>query len=327
MILPTFELHQPSSLAELRAICTGLETTGESYDFMAGGTDVLPNYKNRINARSHVISLSKLEGCNTIAVDRIGALASLTDIARHPELGRHYPGLVEAAGQVSSPPLRNMGTLGGNLLLDTRCYYLNQSEFWRASKGYCMKADGDVCLVVPQKEICYATYSGDLAPVLLTLDATLHFHDIHGQDEAAERSVPIREFYALDGIQRFHKAPGELLTAISIPENARQLRTGYHKLRVRDTIEYPVMGVAMALSSKAGKIERLELAVTGAEAIPIHYGDLGFTGRQIDDGCADELRAALCSRVQTYRNVPFPPSYRKAMAGEFAGDLLMKLGD
>ena len=322
MILPTFDLHQPTSLEELRDLCADLDGRGESYDFMAGGTDVLPNYKNRLNPRTHVISLSKLGSLDSISLDRIGALATITDIAGHPELAEHYPGIAEAARQVSSPPLRNMGTLGGNLLLDTRCYYFNQSEFWRASKGYCMKADGDVCLVVPQKEICYATYSGDMAPILLVLDATMHFAGTDG-----ERSVPMREFYALDGIKRFDKKAGELLTAVSLPAGSRQLRTGYRKLRVRDTIEYPVMGVAMGLTSKDGIIERLEVAVTGSEAIPIHYGDLGFKGRKIDEDCADALRDELCSRVQTYRNVPFPPSYRKAMSGEFARDPLLSLAD
>lgn len=325
MILPTFELYQPTSLTDLASLCARLQEQGEAYDFMSGGTDVLPNYKNRLNARAHLISLSKIEGLDRIETHRIGALSTITAICEHPELAEHYPGLVEAARQVSSPPLRNMGTLGGNLLLDTRCYYFNQSEFWRASKGYCMKADGDACLVVPQKEICYATYSGDMAPILLCLDARLVLQDM--ARDGSERTVPIREFYTLDGIKRFHKEPSELLVAIEIPESSRKLRTGYHKLRVRDTIEYPVMGVAMGLASDSGKIQDLQIAVTASEAIPVHYGDLGFSGRTLDEDCADALRDELCSRVQAWRNVPFPPSYRKAMAGEFVRDLLLQLAD
>ncbi|MEZ5989629.1 MAG: FAD binding domain-containing protein [Planctomycetota bacterium] len=320
MILPTFELHQPRTLDELIATARGLRDAGEAFDYMAGGTDVLPNYKNRLNAKPHVVSLALCEGLDEVRADRIGARATIADIARDPVLAEHWPGLVEAARQVSSPPLRNLGTLGGNLLLDTRCFYFNQSGFWRDAKGNCLKAEGDVCLVVPQEEICYATYSGDMAPMVLVLDATLH---LAGPD--GERAVRARDFWAFDGITRFHKRPEELLTAVSFPDAARGLRTGYRKLRVRDTIEYPVMGVAMGLEAAGGKVARLELAVTGSEAVPLYYGDLGLGGRTIDAGLGEELDRKLVRTVNAYRNVPFPPSYRKAMAGVFARDLLATL--
>ncbi len=320
MILPTFELHHPTTITELVEIARDLTAQGEAFDYMAGGTDVLPNYKNRLNPRPHVISLARLAGLDEIGVDRIGARALVDDLARSSVLSEHYPGLVEAARSVSSPPLRNLGTIGGNLLLDTRCWYFNQSEFWRESKGYCMKADGDVCLVVPQKEICYATYSGDLAPVLLVLDARV---TLVGPD--GERTVPLREFYEFDGITRFLKGPAELLTAVDIPSSSRELRTGYRKLRMRDTIEYPVAGVALALHTDGDKVGRLEVAVTGTEAIPLWYGDLDLTGQPATPATAEALQEALVDRVTCYRNVPFPPGYRKAMTGEYARELFSAL--
>ncbi len=325
MRLPDFDLHYPTSLEDIQGLTKKFLETGEDFDFIAGGTDVLPNYKNRLNPKRQVISLSKVQGLNKISPNCIGALARVRDIAAHKELGIHFPGLVQAAKLVASPILRNLATLGGNLLLDTRCYYFNQSEFWRASKGYCLKADGDECLVVPQKEICYATYSGDLAAILLVLNAEF---ELHGPDGV--RKIPARAFYRGDGIERFVKKPEEVLTFIHIPETQSKtrgpaLKTAYRKLRARDTIEYPVMGVAMGLKTEGDRISQLEVAVTGSEAIPVWYGDLGFNGERICQDTAEGLKKALLNRVKTYKNVPFPPGYRRSMAGEFVKELLLTL--
>ena len=325
MRLPDFELHHPTSLDEIKDLTKQLQENGESFDFIAGGTDVLPNYKNRLNPQRQVISLSKVEGLAEISPTRIGALARVRDIAEHKELGALFPGLTQAAKLVASPILRNLATLGGNLLLDTRCYYFNQSEFWRASKGYCLKADGDECLVVPQKEICYATYSGDLAPIFLVLDAQFELQGPEGV-----RKIPAREFYRFDGIQRFQKKPEEVLAFIHIPSSASgtngpSLKTGYRKLRARDTIEYPVMGVAMGLATQGDIIAQLEIAVTGSEAIPIWYGDLGFKGERVCEDSAIGIQKALLDKVKTYKNVPFPPGYRRSMAGEFVKELFSVL--
>lgn len=320
MILPPFELHKPETLDEVVATVKSLRQSGEDFDYMAGGTDVLPNYKNRLNAKPHVVSLSALRELATISTESIGALANVEDLAHDPQIAEHFPALADAAGLISSPPLRNLGTVGGNLLLDTRCYYFNQSEFWRDSKGYCLKADGDVCLVVPQKEICYATYSGDLAPVFLALDAEF---ELLGPD--GMRSVKMREFYEFDGIKRFKKSADEMLVRVNLPASARGLTTGYRKLRARDTIEYPVMGVAIAVRTTEDRIDELHVAVTGSEAIPLYYGDLGLNGAGASEDTAIKLQEALLDKVVCYRNVPFPPGYRKAMAGEFGRELFLEL--
>ena len=173
---------------------------------------------------------------------------------------------------------------------------------------------------MPQKEICYATYSGDLAPVFLVLDATMELAGPNGT-----RSVPIREFFEFDGIKRFHKQPGELLTDVTIPSASRGLSTGYKKLRVRDTIEYPVMGVAMGLRVEGGKIVDLRVAVTGSEAVPLYYGDLGLNGQPAKAELGDQIEEKLLEQLKTYRNVPFPPGYRRAMGGRFAKALYEEL--
>lgn len=318
MILPPFELHQPSTLDEAMATAQKLRDEGMAFDFMAGGTDVLPNYKNRLNARRQVIGLGGVAELTSIDDTSIGALARIDDVARDERVRALWPTLAKAAGLIASPPLRRLGTVGGNLLLDTRCYYFNQSEFWRASKGYCLKADGDVCLVVPQKETCYATYSGDLAPILLVHDAELEF-----RSPDSGRRVKLRDFFAYDGIRRFEKAADEVLVRIHVEPTA--LATDYLKLRARDTIEYPVMGVAMGVATKEGLVTDLRVAVTGSEAVPLYYADLGLMGAAVDASTADRVHEALLDRIQCYRNVPFPPGYRKAMGAEFGRSLFLQL--
>ncbi|MCA8969424.1 MAG: FAD binding domain-containing protein [Planctomycetes bacterium] len=320
MILPPFELHQPTTVDDAIELATQLRKDGVAFDWMAGGTDVLPNYKNRLNARDHVIALGRVDELTSIGKNSIGALARIEDVARNARVQSDWPTIAKAASLISSPPLRNLGTVGGNLLLDTRCYYFNQSEFWRDSKGYCLKADGDVCLVVPQKETCYATYSGDLAPILLVLDVELEFRGPNGA-----RRVPLRSFFEYDGIKRFEKSPDELLVRVFVPSTDDALRTDYLKLRARDTIEYPVMGVAMGLRTKGGKVADLRVAVTGSEAVPLYYGDLGLGGAAVDEATADAVQAALLDKITCYRNVPFPPGYRKAMGGEFGRKLFLDL--
>ena len=168
MILPPFELHRPRSVDEAIGIASGLDG---DFDYVAGGTDLLQNYKNRLNRKGHLVSLADLPEMRGISATRIGALERLADIERSPVILDRLPGVARAASQIASPLVRESGTVWGNILVETRCFYFNQSFFWRQSKGFCLKADGDACLVVPQKEICYAAYSGDIAPVLLALDA------------------------------------------------------------------------------------------------------------------------------------------------------------
>lgn len=320
MILPSFELHEPSTVEEALSIAS--EVQGD-FDFLAGGTDLLPNYKQRLNPHKHVIFLGGIEELHAISGSQIGALATLSQIEAHPVVAEHYPGLVEAAALVASPLIRNSATLGGNILLDTRCYYFNQSHFWRESKGYCLKADGDVCLVVPQKEICYATYSGDTAPVLMCYGADVGLAGPEGR-----RRVPMRDFFRHDGIARFVKKRSEILTDVRFPDDAPSLRAGYEKLRIRDTIDFPLVGVAVGLRlSDDGALADLSVVVNATNTTPLLMDAVTreFIGQPLSQETAAAVAAQVKARTTPYRNVWLSPQYRKEMVGVLTERLLMRL--
>ena len=319
MILPPFELHRPRSVDEALEIARSLDG---DYDYIAGGTDLLQNYKNRLNARSHVISLTDCEELREISQTRIGALARLADVERHPVLQERYPGIVAAVSQIASPLIRESGTVGGNLLVETRCFYFNQTYFWRRSKGFCLKADGDNCLVVPQKEICYATYSGDLAPVLLVLDASFA---LRGPD--GDRIVPAREFFQPDGIKKHVMEKGEIITHVEIPEEAATMRSDYQKLRLRDSFDYPVLGVAGGLRRQNGTVEDLQVVVNAVSWTPLHFEEVtkGARGEALTDDLIDQVADEIADRCQPVKNTYLSPPYRKRMIGVFVRRVLKAL--
>ncbi len=320
MILPTFELHQPADLASAVAM---VGTHRANCDILAGGSDLLPNYKQRLNAKPHVVSLEHVSELRECTTTRLGAMVRLADIVRHSEITAKLPVLARAAAQVASPLILEQATIGGNLMLDTRCFYFNQSLFWRESKGYCLKAEGDVCLVVPQKEVCYATNSSDLAPVLTALGATLQ---LAGEDGV--RQVSLRDFYRHDGIARFDRRPGEILAYIDIPESAQSLRADYRKLRIRDAIDFPAAGCAVALRTQRGLLEELHVTIGAVDTTPRSFDLLcaDFVGRPLDAVTAQEVAALVTNRVKPYNNVPLSPTYRKQMVGVMLKRMLIELG-
>ncbi len=320
MILPSFELHEPSTVDEALEIASSVHG---DFDFLAGGTDLLPNYKQRLNPHKHVIFLGGIDELHTISGAQIGSLATLSQIEAHPVVAERYPGLVEAVTQVASPLIRNSATLGGNLLLDTRCYYFNQSHFWRESKGYCLKADGDVCLVVPQKEICYATYSGDTAPVLMCYGADVGLAGPEGR-----RRVPMRDFFRHDGIARFVKKRQEILTDVRFPDDAPSLRAGYEKLRIRDTIDFPLVGVAAGLRlSDDGALADLCVVVGATNTTPLLMDAVTreFVGQPLNEETAAAVAGQVKDKTTPYRNVWLSPQYRKEMVGVLTERLLLRL--
>lgn len=319
MILPAFELHRPTTLEE--ALELGARFAPD-VDYIAGGTDLLQNYKNRLNVMPQVVALEGVGELRGVDVGRIGAMERLTDVAEHPVVRERWPGLAEAISHVASPLVRNSGTIGGNLLVETRCYYFNQTHWWRTTKGSCMKAESDECLVIPQKERCWAAYSGDLAPVLLVLGASVEL-----AEGASRRVVPLAGFYRGDGIGKNVLARGEILVAVRIPEEAAGLRAGYRKLRLRDTLDYPEMGVAAALRLDAsGRIEELRAATTAVDVVP-HLRDFAreHRGRRLPE-VLDDVCAEMEERAQPKKNTSMPVGYRKKMVRVFLGRLLRELG-
>jgi len=325
MILPAFRLHRPTSVEQALLVAGDC---GSDFDYVGGGTDLIPNYKNRLNARGNVISLSRAsalgEPLRRSSGDdfAVGAMCRLADLGRDGGLRESLPGLAEAIDTVATPLVRQSATIGGNQLVETRCYYFNQTFDWRASKGFCMKADGDVCLVVPQKETCYAIYAGDTAPVLMTLGARYILIGLEGS-----REVPADDFYRPDGIRKNTMAKDEILAEIRIPAAAVRARSGYEKLRIRDSFDFPDMGVAAALWTDGPRIEKLSVAVTAVSMTPTLFPEVtdAVAGETLTADLIRHVAEEIRRRSQPVRNVIFPPSYRKKMVGVFTRRLLTRL--
>ncbi len=321
MHLDPFELHRPTSLAETLGLAQEL---GGGFDYLAGGTDLLPNYKMHLNLKPHLVALDRVPELGRYDLDRIGAMVRLADLERDPALAAAYPALAEALRTVATPLVRASGTVGGNLLLETRCFFFNQSHFWRESLGFCLKAEGDFCHVVPQKERCYATFSGDLAPVFLTLGA-----DVELAGPGGVRRIGLSTLYdpGGDGIRRHRLAPGELLVAVHLPRAARELHSTYLKLRARPSFDFPELGVAAALRREGDRLGALEIAVGGLETYPRSFPEstAPCVGTPFGAQAISALAREIQSAVRPVHNTAYPPDYRKRMTGVFVRRALEKL--
>ncbi len=321
MHLDPFELHRPATVDETLALAREL---APGFDYLAGGTDLLPNYKMHLNVRPHLIALDRVSELQEYSLDRLGAMVRLADLDRDPQIARHYPALAEAVHGVATPLVRASGTVGGNLLVETRCFFFNQSYFWRASLGFCLKADGDRCHVVPQKEKCYATFSGDLAPALMVLGASVEVAGPEGR-----RTLPIEQLYAAegDGIQRVHLRPGELVVAVDLPPEGRHLHSTYRKLRARPSYDFPELGVAVSLRREADRLTGLDVAVGGLETYPRRFPAITQpeVGQTLDSEGIGRIAQAIQSAVRPVHNTAYPPDYRKRMTGVFVRRALTDL--
>ncbi len=313
MHLDPFELHRPTTVDETVRLAGAL---AGRFDFLAGGTDLLPNYKMHLNLKPHLVALEDVDELRGFSADRLGAMARLADLERDPAFAATWPSVADAVGEVATPLVRASGTVGGNLLLETRCFFFNQSYFWRASLGFCLKADGDRCHVVPQKEVCYATHSGDLAPALMVVDA-----EVEVAGPAGRRRLPLADLYDAkgDGVRRLTLAPGELLVAVHLPRAARGRRGRYKKLRVRPAYDFPELGVAVAGRWTGDRVEELRIAVGGAEPRPRRFDTLtdALVGRTLDDARLRELAEAIGKSVRPVHNTFLLPDYRRRMVAVY----------
>src|SRR5690348_11692017 len=205
---------------------------------LAGGTDLIPSMRQKLFEPEYVLDLRHVpawKGIRTLADGsvEIGALTPLSTIEHSKILREKYPVLAEAAATVASPVLRNMGTIGGNICLDTRCLWYNQSLTWRKSCGFCIKKDGDLCHVAPGGTKCWAAFSADTPPALLCLGAEIEIASANGV-----RRVALDGFYTGEGEARMRLAKNELLTRVFLPARAAGWRGAYRKLRVRGSIDY-----------------------------------------------------------------------------------------
>jgi len=312
--LPEFELQQPRSLEEAQACVAQAAET--SFDFLGGGTDLLCNYKWRLNVPEQVISLKHLPELQQAQGGALAAGRTLAEIEACAELAKRCPELPRAASQIATPLIRRTATLGGNLHLDTRCWHFNQTAEWRAAHDSCLKAEADQCRVQPVPgDVCVATYSGDLAPVLLAYGAEAI---LAGPD--GERRVDLAEYFALDGIRRFQsKQAAEFMLRVELAADASDWTVRYQKLRLRDTFDFPEGGVAVALQFESGEPTRIRaarVATTAYDSIPRLYPQLAeaLVGGMLNEELAEEIGTSLQKQVQPMKNTSMAPAYRKKMA-------------
>ncbi len=311
MLLPPFQLHEPQTLEEAARIRAQFPES----DFLAGGTDLLPNYKWMLNTKPHVISLHGIQELRTLTPSKIGASVTLTRLATDPTIIKELPVLSHTAGLIASPLIRNSGTVGGNLLLDNRCFFYNQAHMWRESINFCLKASGDACHVVPQKDLCYATFSADLPGPLIALGAEFELVGTKGR-----RRVKAADFYKNDGIDRHNKRPDELLAFVHLPAGAKHLRASYEKLRQRESWDFPELGMACAIRLDGPTLKEFHLVANALEMAPKVLDELGspYLGAAFTDETIQKIAHAVEENVRPVKNTNLSPSYRKRMSRVFA---------
>jgi len=323
-VLPEWELLAPSSVDEVRAA----RAHHPGSRFLGGGTDLVVNLRRGIgDPPATLIDLNRVADLKGIEVAgewiRIGAGVTIRELAQDPRVRASFPGLAAAAGSIAGPTHRNMGTVGGNLCLDTRCIYYNQSEWWRAANRYCLKYGGDICHVAPKSRICYATFSGDLAPALAVLDDAQI--EIAGAQGA--RTLPLDSLYTGDGERYLALEPDELVVAVRA-RRPPALRTGYDKVRVRQSIDYPLAGVAAGVVREGDRLADLRLAFTGTNPRPLRLaGTEDLCGGALDDAVMERLSGLVRRQVMAMRTTFTSGHYRRHAAGVLARRLVRRLFD
>src|SRR5882757_8957876 len=332
--LPEFELIRATTLNDVvkaRAAHAGSRLLG-------GGTDLMVNIRRGIVAPDVLIDVNHVAELRALKAEadaiEIGAAVTLTELAAHPAVIAHYPVVAQAAACIAGPTHRNMGTVGGNLCLDTRCLFYNQSEWWRSANNHCLKTTGEICHVAPKSRgICFATFSGDLAPALMTLGAEV---DLAGP--AGRRTMALKDLYIgyarqdepvseTRGDGKFYLSlrPGEFVTGVRA-RDVPGLRSAYDKIRIRRSIEYPVCGVAVALRRDGDVLADLRVAFTGTNPRPVLLdGTDKLCGGALDARVLEELDAMVRDQVMSMKTTFTPGHYRRRVAGVLAKRLVSRL--
>ncbi len=313
MRLPKFELFRPSTVEETCSLLS--EYKGEA-KIIAGGTAALIDMGQRLFTPNYVVTLKSISRLDYIDYDdekglRLGALATIDSLSTSPVVRERYFMLSQAAREVGVPSLRYIGTVAGNLCLDTRCLYYNQSYFWRKVCPPCFKRGGDLCHVVKGSDHCSAVYQGDLAPALIALGAKVRLTQATG-----ERTIPLGEFFTGDGKSPNTLEPEEVLTEVQIPPLSKYSAGAYQKFRVRGAIDYPLAGVAVVLHMDEEKVCRQAKIVLGAVAsAPIEVGQAGeiLRDKRIDDSLIERAAQEAFSTAHPVANLTTTPDYRRRM--------------
>jgi 4-hydroxybenzoyl-CoA reductase subunit beta len=312
MRLPKFTYRVPKRISDAVKM---IADAGPEGMFVAGGTDLYPNMKRRQQTPKMVISVTRLYELRQISGDgrsgmTIGAAATLTEICNHPIINRDYPVVAQAARLISTPILRNMGTIGGNLLLDTRCNYYDQNYEWRRGINFCLKKDGDTCWVAPGGARCWAVQSADLVPVVIAIGAKVKLASHEG-----ERVIAASDLYNDDGISYLRKRPDELLTEIYLPPVSNMCAV-YKKLRRRGAFDFPVLGVAASCETASdGTLRHAKLVIGGVAPAPIQVKEAeeALIGHPLDEERIKAAAEACYLKVRPLDNTDFLMNWRKQM--------------
>lgn len=321
--LHNYQFHRPRSIGETLDL---LAQHPEDGMLIAGGTDVMPNMKHRLFTPNHLIGLKQVRDLYGIRTENnellIGAAQSLSSIARHPLVRQHAASVARAAGSVAGPQLRNMGTLGGNLCLDTRCTYYNQTFFWRNALGFCLKKDGDVCHVTKVGRKCVAAHSADTPPALMTLDARIDL-----ASPAGERTVAVADFFVADGIHNTVRRPDELVARVRIPLPPASTRTTFTKVRQRQSIDFPLLNIAIAADMDGDAIRAMRIVVSALGSRPREITGLEkvATGKSLDAETIEAIADRAFQQCHPLENIIVDPEWRRAMIPVYVKRALREL--
>ena len=320
--LPDFELKRPATAEQVVALLA--DNAGAR--LVAGGTDLLPNLRRGLESPPVLVDLSSLPAFSDIELHadgraRLGAGLTLAVLARDARIAERLPALAEAARAAAGPGHRSAATLGGNLCQDTRCVFYNQSEWWRAANRYCLKRGGDTCHVAPQGQRCHAAFSGDLAPVLLALQAEAELLSPRGT-----RRLPLHALYRDDGAAHLTLARDELLTGVALPVPVAGQRCAFGKARVRGAMDFPLAAVAVALAMDEDTITSLSVGISGTNSHPLLLaGTDAFAGKPVDDALLAALGKLVAKQVNPMRSTVTASNYRRQVAAVTAQRLVREL--
>ncbi|HSY91377.1 MAG TPA: FAD binding domain-containing protein [Candidatus Binatus sp.] len=286
---------------------------------IAGGTDLIPSMRQKLFEPEHVLDLRGVAALRGIRPQpgggvEIGALTTLRAIELSDFLRQHYEVLSEAAATVASPVLRNMGTIGGNICLDTRCLWYNQSLTWRKGCGFCIKKDGDLCHVAPGGTKCWAVFSGDTPPALLCLNAEIEIASAGGT-----RRLPLQDFYTGLGDNYRNLQPNEIVTRVFLPASSAGYRGVYRKLRVRGSIDYPLAGVAVVMKRSDGHVADARIGITAVNPAPLLVKGASemLAGKAVDEALADAVGDLAARTAKPLTTSALTPEYRREMIRVF----------
>lgn len=318
-LLSGFRIVKPASVED--AISRHVSHSGSR--FLAGGTDLVVAMRRGLSHSTLLIDLSGVGELGHIEVGKqetsIGAGVTIDTLIQHGAIRARYRAVADAAAGIAGPGHRVMATVGGNLCLDTRCIYYNQSEWWRKANSYCLKYRGDTCHVAPNGQRCHAAYSGDLAAAMLALGAEVEIANSTGR-----RRIPLQDLYIEDGKKHLALSEGELVVAVHLPSDPPP--SAYQKLRVRKAIDFPLAGVAVALDAEHGTIRTVSIALTGTNSRPfILRGIQDFAGRTIDESLLRDVDRLVQKQVQPMRTATVSANYRRVAAAALARRLITTL--